>query len=482
MRQCIIAACVFAGTLTSAVSPLSAGGVSEPLPQRAAGTSGREPDQETGLVVVTADHPIHAGAEGLPHVEPHVAADPNDVDRLLAGAIVVSPDPEGPWHCSAFLSMDAGRSWSRHDFPMERCIDPWALITSTGELLIAGIEIKRDLSGSERFRLVLFRSDDNGETWAGPLDLGRSHDHEVMIQEPNGDVLLVSRRAIRSDEGFPRHAFALLRSRDNGRSFEPFTEMLESNLAQNATGLVRLSDGTLVVTYIDFQRNVDGFESQGMLQQPRAWALRSSDGGRSFSIPLFVSEGCGSTDGFAGYPALAADASDGPFRDRLYHLCVRADFDGLALTRSDSRAEIWSAPLRIDGPPAGEGGHVRTPMLAVNGEGVVAAAWYDRRNDPERRCQDTYVTYSRDGGASFVEPVRVSGKNSCPESPGNGRVSHSWPMGGDYGSLTASIDGRFHVLWADSRTGLFQLRHAAFGIELPATQSEPARKDARGPE
>lgn len=482
MRQCIIAACVFVGTLTSAVSLLSADGVSEPLPQRATDVPGREPDQESDFVVVTADHPVYAGDEGLPHVEPHVATDPNDADRLLAGAIVVSADSEGPWHCSAFLSMDAGRSWNSHDFTVERCIDPWALITSTGELLVAGIEIKRDLVGSARFRLVLFRSDDNGETWTGPLDLGRSHDHEVMIQEPNGDVLLVSRRAIRTDEGFPRHTFALLRSRNNGGSFEPVTEVLESNLAQNATGLVRLSDGTLVVTYIDFQRNVDGFDSQGMLQQPRAWALRSSDGGRSFSTPLLASEGCGSTDGFAGYPALAADTSDGPFRDRLYHLCVRADFDGLALTHSDSRGEIWSAPLRIDGPRAGEGGHVRTPMLAVNREGVVAAAWYDRRNDPERRCQETYVTYSRDGGATFVEPVRVSDKTSCPESPRNGRVSRSWPMGGDYGSLTASIDGRFHLLWADSRTGLFQLRHATFGIELPARQSEPARKDVRAPE
>lgn len=53
----------------------------------------------------------------------------------------------------------------------------------------------------------------------------------------------------------------------------------------------------------------------------------------------------------------------------------------------------------------------------------------------------------------------------CPNAPGNGRAGRSWPMGGDYSSLAAGPDGSFHLVWADSRTGHFQLRHAELRVE-----------------
>ncbi len=37
-------------------------------------------------------------------------------------------------------------------------------------------------------------------------------------------------------------------------------------------------------------------------------------------------------------------------------------------------------------------------------------------------------------------------------------------MGGDYSSLAAAPDGRFHLLWADSRSGVFQIHHTAFTL------------------
>ena len=426
---------------------------------------------EVSVRVTIPDHPVDAGVSDLPHVEPHLAAHPADPNRLAAGAIVVSADADGPWSCAAFASEDRGRSWTRHDFDMQQCIDPWATIARDGTLFLAAIEIRRDQPEDDRFRLLLFRSRDAGKTWDPGLDLGTSHDHEMVTEEPSGDLLLVSRRASRSPEGHRRHRVGIQRVSNSGRAHRELSQVAVSNLALNPTGVVGLSDGTLVISLIDFQRNVDDFEALGRLSQPRAWALRSKDAS-AFSEPLFLSEGCGATDEFAGYPALAVDSSDGPFRDRLYHLCVRAGFDGLSLSTSADGGEIWSDPRRIDGARDGAVAHVRTPMLAVNGNGVVAAAWYDRRNDPEHRCQDLYFTFSSDGGESFEEPLRVSTETSCPRSEANGRVARSWPMGGDYGSLTAAADRAFHVLWADSRSGRFQLRHAA--LEVVSDSSSPA--------
>ena len=158
--------------------------------------------------------------------------------------------------------------------------------------------------------------------------------------------------------------------------------------------------------------------------------------------------------GFPGYPFLTADAE----RDRLYHLCVRPAFEGLTLSVTSDRGEKWS-DVRIDSP------HARTPMLAVNGAGVLGLAWYDRRNDPDGRCQDLYFTASTDLGESVLDPIRVSTETSCPDAEGNGAAGRGWPSGGDYSSLAAAPDGSFRVVWADSRDGYFRLRTAVVRVQ-----------------
>jgi len=142
---------------------------------------------------------------------------------------------------------------------------------------------------------------------------------------------------------------------------------------------------------------------------------------------------------------------------------VRPGFDGLSLSTSDDAGETWTEPLRVDAA-AGESVDVRTPMIAVDGAGRIAVAWYARRQIEGRNCQETFVAVSVDGGASFPETLRVADAPSCPETPGNGRVAQSWAMGGDYSSLAVGEDGRFHLLWADSRSGVFQIHHTALTI------------------
>ena len=105
-------------------------------------------------------------------------------------------------------------------------------------------------------------------------------------------------------------------------------------------------------------------------------------------------------------------------------------------------------------------------MLAVNPDGVVGIAWYDRRINPHAACQHTYFTASLDGGRSVLPPVRLSQAESCLEGPGNAWVANSWPMGGDYGSLVIDGDGRFHIVWADSRSGRSALRRAVVSVPM----------------
>src|SRR5262249_9495311 len=107
--------------------------------------------------------------------------------------------------------------------------------------------------------------------------------------------------------------------------------------------------------------------------------------------------------------------------------------------------------------------YTRTPAIAVNKDGVVGVAWYDGRNDPSTiksifRCQDIYFTASLDGGETFLPEVKVSTKRSCPGSPQDLQTSLRYPAGGEYMGMITTPDGAFHLLWADNRTGIYQLR------------------------
>jgi hypothetical protein len=231
-----------------------------------------------------------------------------------------------------------------------------------------------------------------------------------------------------------------------------------SNLNLNVFGSAMLSDGALAVNFADFQTNVDDFRDKGMLERKRMWLLVSTDGGATFSPPLFVSEKCAGD--------LAADASPGPFRDRLYMVCTSRE-EGVMVLHSADRGERWSEPVRAS-LRGTETGSPKTASIAVNHRGIVGVSWYERQKD--RPCQHIYFAASLDGGRTFLPEVRVSTKESCPEGPQNGRAAERWPYGGDYSGLAASADGTFHVLWADARSGIYQLYTAKVKVsgEVPA--------------
>jgi hypothetical protein len=145
------------------------------------------------------------------------------------------------------------------------------------------------------------------------------------------------------------------------------------------------------------------------------------------------------------------------------------------LAASDDRGEHWrglavagggasGGVTAAEGDGAGQpmaaaegGGACKTPALAVNGAGVVGVAWYDTRRDPRGEGFDVDFSASLDGGLGFLPEVRVAAEPSFPRSGAEKPVASRWPFGGDYSGLAAGADGRFHLLWADSRAGTYQL-------------------------
>lgn len=404
---------------------------------------------------------VSAASAERPLVEPQIVAHPKDPQHLLAVAIVSSEPPHSPQaDCASFVTFDGGLTWSRHDFRIENCGDPWVALRDDGTALFAAL--------APRGEIRLSRSADGGRTWSPvPVDLGRGHDHPTVIADATkgpraGSFHVVSGRMRRNKAGRGIASVFVTRSGDGGKTFTPPADFVPSNLNINALTPGLLSDGTLVLPYFDFQSNVEDFKSGGFLERKRLWVVTSPDGGQTFSHPMFVSEAC---TGSGGFSSLAADASSQPTRDRLYLVCANRDRHAVFVHHSADRGERWSEPVRADGA-GGEVVFRRTPSIAVNKDGVVGVSWYERRREADRECQHLFFTASLDGGKTFLPAARVSTAASCPDTPRNGGSAKRWAAGGDYSGLAASPDGAFRVLWADSRGGIYQLWTARVGVNV----------------
>jgi hypothetical protein len=357
---------------------------------------------------------VARGLETRPLVEPHLAAHPSKSNHLLAATIV--GETARAWGdaqiCASFLSIDGGQQWARHDFAIAECGDPWVAITPAGDAVFVALGKHAALPDQPRGGLVVFHSADGGLTWdQKPVGLGTGHDHPTIAIDTSSStranwVYVISGKGVRVDDSH-RWSVFVARSIDGGRTFAEPVTIVPSNLNLNAEVPVVLSDGTLIASFGDFQRNADrDARGRGMLDRRREWMLRSTDGGKSFSIPLFASETCA-----LGWNSLAVDTSSGSFRDRLYFACKENSGQAIAVASSSNRGEVWTDPRPVDADSA---------VTTVT-----------RRDQPAL----------------------------------NGAAYGRWPRGGDYFGLAVTTDGVFHVLWSDARAKVFQLWTATVVVQ-----------------
>ncbi len=409
---------------------------------------------------------VSQGPEGKQLIEPHLAAHPTDPNHLLAVGWVYPEEGTQPRsreeYCAVFLSSDGGSTWIQRDLRSIGCADPWVTLTEQRAILTAlgtHASLPDSLGGSQ---VIAFFSPDGGESWhENPQSLGRGHDGPRSIAGADGTVYFTSGQAWGGGAQTPRFTVFVGRARPGVPHVYTVERLYPSNLNLVSDGLAVLSDGTLVITYSDFQRKANGgFRTRaGVLERRRTWAMLSDDAGETFSLPLLVTESC-----YARPTFLAADTSSELYRDRLYHVCVGDGLQSILLTYSADRGEEWSAATPIE-PPASQARSRREPQVAVNRQGVVAVAWMDRRDDPSGQCYAPYIAASADGGRTFSPAVRVASELSCPDSTRTGEfVGRRWQTGGDYFGLVADAEGRFHVLWADARSGTFELWTAAVSV------------------
>lgn len=413
------------------------------------------------------------------HYETQIGADPERADHLIACAYVLRADKSSD--NVFYVSFDRGATWS-HTLTVSVAVDPSCQIGLKGEAFAASVhDVARPDGNSDSF-LVVHRSPDGGRTWTASsiaIDT-RSVDRTYLTVDESrglrrGRIYVHGYLQDNKDaagKALPS-AFVLYTSSDDGVAFDhaltrPGTQPGIPWFFP-ANGVVA-DDGTFVALVAELDKKKSNMSyrtdaasapsaANGILE-----VLRSRDGGLTVDASTIGDLYHDWRVPQLSVSSLAIDRSAGPFKGRLYAGWpdARGGQTQIRFASSNDLGRTWTAPRVISddtGPlPGGDRPNDFMPMVAVDKDGVVAVAWYDRRDNPDNVGYFERLSASLDGGATWLPSIRVSSRANVPEA-GNMKLN-----GGDTGGLAADANGVFHPVWIDNRTGVHQMWTATVAV------------------
>lgn len=387
----------------------------------------------------------------IPIVEPHLAVNPHNNDHMIAAAIVYdsAATSDIATHIVVFTTKDNGKTWKHTDLPMSVGFDPWVAIKNDKDVVLVAMA---SYNNTHHTNLVYHTSQDGGFTWSKEaVSLGPRHDHPTLIVDRKHNDRLYLLSSVTKRNAAKEHLFyGYLNFSDDWKTFgDPASYFSTGTTNSNTlTAAVDNIRRRVLLPYIEFTA-IDN--------QPRAPVIKmvTSADDKNFTSPLVITKKTGVSKGF---PVFAIDNGT-KYPGRMY-LVKNSGADpkrseGIYRNYADND-NAWSVDIRVDHNDKNEK-YMRTAAMAVNKDGVVGIAWCDRRNDPGLKKNDIYFTISRDGGKSFENETRITEVSSDPLTPQNAKAAERHAGGGDYMGCVAKPDGSFQVVWAESRSGVYQL-------------------------
>ncbi|HEY3875299.1 MAG TPA: sialidase family protein [Candidatus Kapabacteria bacterium] len=219
------------------------------------------------------------------------------------------------------------------------------------------------------------------------------------------------------------------------------------------------SDGVLFLSYIDYldSSNTDG----------GVFVVSSTDGGRTFSVPVQALDATEDSDVSLDRPWLAVDNSDAASKGNLYICTKPAPWNPLPnhayLTRSTDSGQHWSQEMVLDSTPypANEvDAPMGSPVVANDGSLYIAYPFYQGLK------AGFALAVSQDGGQSFTRSFLIQPVEDFKEKD--------------------SIKGGFHIIadptnprhlvfaWPDDRNGDYDV-FAVTSTDAGGTWSQPER-------
>ncbi|HEY3252021.1 MAG TPA: T9SS type A sorting domain-containing protein [Ignavibacteria bacterium] len=151
------------------------------------------------------------------------------------------------------------------------------------------------------------------------------------------------------------------------------------------------------------------------------------------------------------FPRVDVDRSGGPRNGWIY--IVTNERDSLPATdladvifhRSTDGGLTWSAGIRVNQDPAGNGKYQVFPAIRVDEASNINIVYYDSRNTPTNDSLEVFISRSTDGGNTWAD-ILVSDHKSRPKTG----------YQGDYIGITSS-NGNVWPLWMDDFSGIQQV-------------------------
>jgi hypothetical protein len=445
------------------------------------------------------------------HNEIHLAANPRNPLNLLGGSMVWLQD-KNTQTVVAYASFDGGKTWS-------------ATLKLDDELFHSDPAAGFDLEGTAYFLLItntgapepkyytyVYRSKDGGRSWLDPTIIPMLDRHYLAVDDTRGKY-----HGSLYIDGSSTRAVTIQRSRDRGATFDGAIQAVKIPSDRRNAGqgpLVVLSDGTLVIPFLDTEALLDP-DIEGSPTRPNATlkVVTSIDGGATFSEPITIAQTAMGhmVTSNANHFSFAMDPSAGPFKDRLYVIWSDSYSRGgqfsrkkprganILLSYSANKGKSWSKPILVNDDPMpsdwAEAPVHFQPVITVNKDGVVGVMYYDRRDSANNLDWTVRFAASLDGGETFLPSVQVAespnryggtaklvlgargyGGGHMPQNTNyrGGALKFDVSInqfnlaGGHTAGLAADADSVFHPFWVDNRTGVAQIWTAPVTINRKA--------------
>jgi len=353
-----------------------------------------------------------------------VAINPKNPENVVGASFAVGRPPRPPYGSNYYVSMDGGLTWKTIPVANPKGLtqgDDVVYFGSDGtayhiHLSFAGIRVSHPRRAENG--MMVESSVDGGLTW-GAAVAAINHENTVTPFEDKpgivvdnapqskykGNVYLAWTRFDvygSSDPDCHSHIY-FTRSTDGGKSFA-----MPARISEGA-GDCRDSDNTVEGAVPAVGPNGDVY---------LVWAgplglvfKKSTDGGLTFGKEKVISQMAGGWDfsvaGLTranGMPVTGVDLSNGPNKGTLYVNWIDArngDEDVFVMSSKDG-GETWLPPVRVNDDPLKNGKAQFFTWMSVDpSDGSVNVVFYDRR-DTEGAMTRLVMARSVDGGKTFT--------------------------------------------------------------------------------
>ncbi len=400
-----------------------------------------------------------------PANEPHIAINPLDPLNVVGASNDYDTILGDTW-LGAYSSKDGGKTWKSSFVPRDglndfkAAGDPVLAVDGEGNFYLAGIVFQRaPVKLARNSAIVVSKSTDGGETWGRGAILVQSilninfHDKEWIIADQNNGNLYTCWTMFTENR---ISSMLFSRSTDGGTTWNTvptiISEIREKELQVQGCAVSVGPHGEVFVNWIDF------------IEMQLRFVV-STDEGQTFSDVKNI----GLVDETERYlpentyrtptlPAMAVDLTDGEYNGSIY-VTWNDDRNGdvdIMLIYSRDGGDTWSDLVRVNNDTLQNGLDQFFPAIAISPQGWVHLAFYDKRNDENNSLLEVYYAMSKDGGQNFTYNFNVTDVQFDGEAGGGsliGQITQSTEAFiGDYIGIAVTEDTA-NIIWCDMRNG-----------------------------